>query len=193
MHLRCISRPYPVTSPRVAGHRPRGLLRRRPNRTRRIPLNAVGRSVKLRPMAPRTRLLRDDDLRALLARKGLRVTGQRLTLLRELARLRLPVSHAELTDRLATSGLDRATVYRNLLSLTKAGLLVRTQLGDNVWRFELPRGAAGEHGNHAHFVCTDCGDVACLPEGSVVLRSLANRARVAEVQLRGQCGACVRP
>lgn len=144
-------------------------------------------------MTLKTRLLRDDDLRALLAQKGIRVTGQRIALLRELAKLRLPVSHAELTERLAASGLDRATVYRNLLALTEAGLLVRTQLGDNIWRFELPRGEAGAHGTHAHFVCTDCGDVSCLPEDAVVLKGLSARSTVSEVQLRGKCGGCVEP
>lgn len=154
---------------------------------------AVSERAKLRAMTMKTRLLRDDDLRALLAQKGIRVTGQRIALLRELAKLRLPVSHAELTERLASSGLDRATVYRNLLALTEAGLLVRTQLGDNVWRFELPRGEVGEHGTHAHFVCTDCGDVSCLPEGAVVLKGLSARSTVSEVQLRGKCGGCVEP
>ena len=144
-------------------------------------------------MTTKTRLLHDDDLRALLGQKGLRVTEQRLALLRELARLRLPVSHAELTERLAPSGLDRATVYRNLLSLTDAGLLVRTQLGDNIWRFELPRGEAGEHGAHAHFTCMDCGDVSCLPADAVVLKGLSARSTVSEVHLRGKCGACVEP
>jgi len=159
---------------------------------RGLPLLGVAERAKLRPMTLKTRMLRDDDLRALLASKGLRVTEQRMELLRELAKLRLPVSHAELTERLAPSGLDRATVYRNLLGLTEAGLLVRTQLGDNVWRFELPSGESGEHTAHAHFVCTDCGDVECLPSDAVTLKGLASRARVAEVQIRGRCGTCAR-
>jgi Fur family ferric uptake transcriptional regulator len=142
-------------------------------------------------MSSKTRLLRDDDLRQLLAGKGIRVTEQRMVILRELAKLRIPTSHPELTERLA-GGLDRATVYRNLLSLTKAGLLVKTQLGDNVWRFELPNMKSTEHGTHPHFVCNDCGDVACLPEGAVALRGEAIRNQVAEVQLRGRCVACVR-
>lgn len=143
-------------------------------------------------MASKTRLLRDDDLRQLLVGKGLRVTEQRMAILRELARLRIPASHPELTERLAGPGLDRATIYRNLLSLTEAGLLVKTQLGDNVWRFELPTEKSAEHGSHPHFVCNDCGDVACLPESAVALRGEAVRNQVAEVQLRGRCVACVR-
>ncbi len=144
-------------------------------------------------MSGKTRLLRDEDLRALLVGRGMRVTEQRMVILRELAKLRLPTSHPELTQRLAGTGLDRATVYRNLLSMTEAGLLVKTQLGDNVWRFELPQSKTPEHGAHPHFVCNDCGTVACLPSGSVSLRGEAARNQVAEVQLRGRCTGCARP
>lgn len=143
-------------------------------------------------MSHRTRLLRDDDLRQLLVDKGIRVTGQRMAILRELAKLRIPTSHPELTGRLAGPGLDRATIYRNLLSLTEAGLLVRTQLGDKVWRFELPNTEYTDHDTHPHFVCNDCGDVACLPRRAVALRAEAARNQVAEILLRGLCAACAR-
>jgi len=146
----------------------------------------------MQEMSSKTRLLRDEDLRELLVSQGIRVTDQRMAILRELAKLRVPTSHPDLTERLAGAVLDRATIYRNLLSLTKAGLLVRTQLGDNVWRFELPHTKAAEHGVHPHFVCNDCGDVACLPDGAVTLRGEAVRNQVAEVQLRGRCVSCVR-
>jgi Fur family ferric uptake transcriptional regulator len=137
-----------------------------------------------------TRLLRDDDLQALLQSRGLRVTRQRMAILRELAKLRLPASHPELTERIAGPALDRATIYRNLLSLSEAGLLVRTRLGDHVWRYELPRSAEAQHGKHPHFVCVDCGGVACLPANTVSLQGLAAENEVAEVQLRGRCVAC---
>ena len=141
-------------------------------------------------MALKTRLLRDDDLKKLLVDQGIRVTEQRMVILRELAKLRIPTSHPELTERLANADLDRATIYRNLLSLTKAGLLIRTQLGDNVWRFELPRAASVAHGAHPHFVCNDCGNVVCLPDDSVKLRGEAVQNEVVEVQLRGRCTSC---
>lgn len=141
-------------------------------------------------MSRKASLLRDEELRQLLVDKGIRVTGQRMTILRELTKLRTPTSHPELTERLAGPGLDRATIYRNLLSLTEAGLLVRTRLGDNVWRFELPHAASTEHNAHPHFVCNDCGEVMCLPRSAVALRAEAARNEVAEIQLRGRCTAC---
>jgi Fur family ferric uptake transcriptional regulator len=141
-------------------------------------------------MGSKTRPFKEGQLRQLLVDRGFRVTSQRLQVLRELAKLRSPISHPELAERLAGTPLDRVTIYRNLLSLTEAGVLVRTQLGDGVWRFELPQTEAKEHGSHPHFVCTDCGDISCLAANSVSLRGEAARAEVAEVQLRGRCVAC---
>jgi Fur family ferric uptake transcriptional regulator len=135
---------------------------------------------------------REAELRQLLMGRSFRVTEQRLSLLRELARLSAPVSYPELCERLAGTPLDRVTIYRNLVSLTRAGVLVRTQLGDNVWRYELPATEGAEHGRHPHFVCTDCGDIACLPVGAVTLQGEAAQNEVAEVQLRGRCVGCVR-
>lgn len=143
-------------------------------------------------MAARKRQLREHELRALLVGCGFRVTQKRMAILRELTKLRAPTSHAELSHRLAGSGLDRVTIYRNLHSLTEAGVLVKTRLGDNVWRFELPSSHPVEHGNHPHFVCRECGRVACLPADSVSLRGEAARNQVAEVQLRGRCRTCAR-
>jgi Fur family transcriptional regulator, ferric uptake regulator len=142
-------------------------------------------------MAPREQPASERSAQQLLTSRNLRITRQRLVLLEALAQLRSPVSHAELAAQLKGQTLDRATVYRNLLSLTDAGLLVKTQLGDNVWRFELPRGSDTAHHRHPHFVCNDCGDVACLPSNAVSIRGASMRQHTAEIQLKGQCAECV--
>ena len=115
-------------------------------------------------------------------------------MLRRLLVATTPISHGELVDTLAEEGMDRTTVYRNLVDLTEAGLVQRTDLGDHVWRFELKRGE-GENMRHPHFTCVDCGTVACLPEvtlsvktGKGVPRSLSKQK--VEIQLRGKCDDC---
>ena len=104
-----------------------------------------------------------------------------------------PLSHADVADQLDAESLDRVTVYRNLMALTEAGLVRRTDLGDHVWRFELVR-AFTDHGSaHPHFFCTDCGVVACMPGVNVTLDGdgAASVSRKGfEVQLRGVCRAC---
>lgn len=144
-------------------------------------------------MPEHARALRDHELRAILAAADLRATSSRLVILRELSKLRAPTSHGELAERLGLRGLDRTTVYRNLLALNRAGLLVKTQLPDRITRFELPSSKSAQHNAHPHFVCSDCGAVACLPASSVALHGEAARSEVAEVQLRGRCAECVEP
>ena len=133
----------------------------------------------------------ETELRDLLSSRGLRVTEQRIAILRELARIKTPISHPELTERMSRSELDRATIYRNLLTLAETGVLVRAQLGDQVWRYELPRTLSSDHSHHPHLVCSECGNVRCLPIGAVKLSGEAARSEIAEVQLRGRCAACV--
>jgi Fur family ferric uptake transcriptional regulator len=134
---------------------------------------------------------RDEEFRDLLTSRGLRVTDQRVLLLREMVKVTTPISHPELTERMSKSGLDRATVYRNLLTLADAGVLVRAQLGDQVWRYELPRTLSSDHSHHPHLVCSECGNVRCLPAGTVKLHGEAAKSEVSEVQLRGRCADCV--
>ena len=143
-----------------------------------------------RPAAP-TLLELKERLRA----AGLRGTSPRIAVLQRLEQLTAPVSHAELHEQLGSTGLDRATVYRNLVDLAEAGLVRRRDLGDHVWRFELARGEAHGGPQHPHFTCVECGDVSCLPDVEVKLvsargapRSLQRRA--VEVQLRGTCDDC---
>jgi Fur family ferric uptake transcriptional regulator len=143
-------------------------------------------------MAAQRKSASDDTLRDMLKEKGLRVTEQRMILLRELVRQSNPISHAELTETLAHMGLDRVTVYRNLVSMAELGLVVRTQLGDGVWRFEIPSGKSRRHEGHPHFVCTNCGDISCLTESDVLLRGDVTRNEVQDVQIRGRCRACRR-
>lgn len=136
-----------------------------------------------------------DELKLVIRRAGLRSTSPRLAVLRHLTSLASPVSHGELVDALAGARMDRTTVYRNLLDLTQAGLVRRTDLGDHVWRFELKRAANNRPSEHPHFTCTDCGTVECLPEVKVSVhggrrapRSVVKRN--VEVQLRGLCDNC---
>ncbi|MDP9150933.1 MAG: transcriptional repressor [Myxococcota bacterium] len=140
-------------------------------------------------MAKLSTTSKTERFRALLSSKDLRVTEQRLAVLRALSTSRRPVSFSELVDRLAEHGLDRATVYRNLVGLTEVGILIRTQLGDGVARYELPSSGESLHTDHLHLVCIDCGGVSCLPPSAVSLHGQAAR-RVTEVQLRGHCGGC---
>ena len=135
-----------------------------------------------------------DHLRDAIREAGLRCTGPRVAVLEHLQRTGAPSSHGELVEALADHGFDAATLYRNLIDLTRAGLLNRINLGDNVWRFEL-RAHRASHPEHPHFVCTVCGDVTCLSQVRVKLTPAPGSTKsivgdISEILIKGRCTAC---
>jgi Fur family ferric uptake transcriptional regulator len=145
------------------------------------------------------------DLRARIRGAGLRSTPARLAVLQALEQRSTPVTHADLAGELVPQGFDKATVYRNLIDLTDAGMLSRTELGDHVWRFELRQENDRHSGDHPHFLCLDCGEVSCLSDVEVQIASIdgkkssgrhargkgsAGIGRVTEVLLKGHCDRC---
>lgn len=138
------------------------------------------------------------ELRTAIRNSGLRATAARVAVYNCLVEAGGPLTHGEVCDQLAGSGFDRATVYRNLADLTEAQLVKRTDLGDHLWRFELVRENASTHeaeDPHAHFVCTECGTVECLPEEAVTVQSVKGapqslKKRKVEIQVRGTCNDC---
>jgi Fur family ferric uptake transcriptional regulator len=136
-----------------------------------------------------------DQLRDRIRASGLRSTAPRVAVLACLEHAAWPMSHAEICEALQDEGFDRATLYRNLVDLAEAKLLTRSDLGDHVWRFELRREGGGHETRHPHFTCTDCGEVACLPDVQVRIEAGAGTPKSlgessVQVQLRGRCDDC---
>ncbi len=125
---------------------------------------------------------------------SLRATPARLAVLGELLAAPRPLSHAELVAHLGQGRFDRATLYRNLMDLTRAGLVNRVDRGDHVWRFA-PAPARHHDRAHPHFVCVTCGDVECLPTANLAIEQAVDMPRAVrsahvDVQLRGVCDRC---
>lgn len=151
---------------------------------------AVESKPKTRPKINDYRTVRD-----LLRRMQLRATQSRVAVLQILKSAQGPITHAEVTEKLAPRGFDKASIFRNLIELSEAGLLLRLELGDHVWRYELRGDETQEKDNHLHFLCTDCGRISCLAGVSVgkALTAATKQAVigvVADVLLKGRCVEC---
>lgn len=132
-----------------------------------------------------------QEMKRELHAAGLRATAARLSVFSALRLLGRAVSHGELADHLEPEGLDRVTVYRNLIALTEAGLVSRFDAGDHVWRFAV---ASLTDDATSRFVCTECGAVEALPQVSLSVRRgpvpRAVQDRAVFVQLSGRCDDC---
>lgn len=89
-----------------------------------------------------------SDHTSILRGAGLRATPQRLALLLALGKAKSPQTAEELH---AKADADLVTIYRNLQSLAKAGVVHEVRFKDASVRYEL------SHGHHHHIVCTNCG------------------------------------
>ena len=141
-------------------------------------------------MAPRSIHVELATLKATLRERGLKATASRIACLRYLAEHSSPVTHRELSDALARSGLDRATLFRNLNDLVVVGLARRTIIG-GAWHFER---RSDDEANHAHFVCEACGEVTCVRGVRVTVRAAtaprALKTERFEIHLSGTCDRC---
>lgn len=136
-----------------------------------------------------------ESAREALRAAGLRSTTSRVAVLQHLAGASKPLSHADVADTLVPTGYDKSTLYRCLVELADAGLLSRLDAGDHSWRFELRRGEEHHGSEHPHFVCTDCGEVSCLPDVEVKITSPRQSkgpkmGEVSEIFLKGKCPEC---
>ena len=134
------------------------------------------------------------DIPTLLRNHGFRATALRHELLQVLQASDRALTHAELVERLAHD-VDRVTVFRALNAFEEAGLVHRVLDNSGVGRFASCAGdcSAGHHKDaHAHFHCSNCGSVFCLPtvELPKVRVPRGFKLQGAQLELEGTCKAC---
>lgn len=135
----------------------------------------------------------DTDVASLLKDVGLRATPKRAALLESLTKAATPLTAEELHRKIR--GMNLVTVYRNLQSLSEAGLVRLVRFNDNIVRYE----SAG-HGHHHHLVCNSCGtieDIAFCPAATIEEEALRASKRFASIkthafELFGTCDTCIK-
>lgn len=134
-----------------------------------------------------------EKFKAISLDKGLRLTHQRLEILRELVNATdhpsAEMVFGRVRRRLPTISLD--TVYRTLSTFDELDLIMRVPVTGDQGRFD------ADTSPHHHFVCARCKaiydfmwedfDSLTLPENSVSL----GRAQDRRVVVRGVCQSCL--
>ncbi len=136
-----------------------------------------------------------DRAAAVLAAAGQRRGGARAAVIELLAAEHCALSAVEIEDRLRRGSgrpVARASVYRILEELERAGCLTRVEVGQGLARFEADR---GEH-HHHHLVCDRCGAMEPFSDPALerAIDALAGRVDYAverhDVVLHGRCPDC---
>jgi Fur family ferric uptake transcriptional regulator/Fur family zinc uptake transcriptional regulator len=126
----------------------------------------------------------------MLRTAGLKSTSARERVLEVLDLLSVPIAHAELSKQLVE--LDEVTLYRTLSTLAEARLIHRVYGLDGVWRYCIQPKHPGCPGNHAHFLCSHCGNMRCLLEQPIPRIDVPAGYEVVGRQLliHGRCLEC---
>ena len=103
-------------------------------------------------------------IKALMREAGLRATGPRVSVYAMVKKQSRPVSHSQLVKLMEDEDLDSATIYRNLVRLSDVGLLRVVSRANGMARYVQSDSTEQLDHDHAHFVCSDCDVISCLPE-----------------------------
>jgi len=124
-------------------------------------------------------------------------TAHRLHVLEIVGNSPCPLSADEIHETMSRSeDVNRVTIYRILDLLTERKLVERLSSGERSFRYGLAPNR--NHPRHAHFYCTECGNIECLSPGALHLsmdslgRTFPGIIKRAEVRLDGICRNCLK-
>ena len=135
----------------------------------------------------------DQELISLLEAHGVRVTANRLLIVRALDAAGRPLSMTELED--ALESVDKSVVFRSLQQFRENGLVhVLEDSGDGA-RYELCHSHSGhdlDDDLHVHFYCERCHRTFCLEDVPVpsVPAPAGFSVHTSSHLLRGLCPSC---
>ena len=108
------------------------------------------------PRPPDAQRLR-RDLKAYMAKRGLRSTEQRRIIIDTFFEVSEHITIDQLLEmvRAQDPRVGYATVYRTMKMLADGGIVHERKFGDGFTRYEL----ADEDAHHDHLICLDCGKI----------------------------------
>ncbi len=134
-----------------------------------------------------------EDMTALLAEKGCRLTEQRDIILKAILSFPLTFSPMDLEKLLMVSdpALGRATIFRAIDLFLEMGILekIHRESGDDVY-------LVGSVGHHHHLICRVCGEIrdidSCPFEEGIheIMRQAGYSEGYHRIEIEGICGGC---
>ncbi|CAJ1004574.1 MULTISPECIES: Fur family transcriptional regulator [Bacillales] len=133
-----------------------------------------------------------EEALQILKENGYKYTGKREEMIRICAEEKRYLSAKEIMERIRDHypSLSFDTVYRNISTFVKLGILEETEL-DGEGKYRLACSVDGHH--HHHVICTVCGKTSALPGCPMsVLQSIPEEFQVTghKFEVYGTCKEC---
>jgi Fur family transcriptional regulator, ferric uptake regulator len=130
----------------------------------------------------------------ILKAHNIKKTPGRIAIIKAIHDGNRPLSEQEIKAEMAEI-YDRITFYRNMQTLTGAGIIHKIVVDNTIVKYGLNCCEKHHHhhqNEHAHFYCEECHSVVCLKEVRIPAFQLPEGFRLADsdVIIRGKCGVC---
>lgn len=141
-----------------------------------------------------------DDFKKILKEKGLKITKQRMVVLKALASCEDKHLTAEEIYEIVKADFPEiglATVYRTIQLLVELDLVESIQLGDGYVRYEIGKFQGEEAHHHHHLICLECGKIISFRDDLLdelearIMESASFQVINHEVKLYGYCKECL--
>jgi len=138
------------------------------------------------------------DAVAWLRKEGLRATHARIAIVQLLDENTVPLTLAEIHEKVRKEGCDFATVFRFISILEKKRLVERVAWIDGTTRHEI-RSRDGHHHHHHYLICRTCHKVEPINECVVerfenqIAKERGYSGISHSLQLSGVCPKCQKP
>jgi Fe2+ or Zn2+ uptake regulation protein len=129
---------------------------------------------------------------------GLRATHGRIAIVRLLDASAIPLTLADIHEKVRAAGCDFATVFRFISILEQKELVQRVAWIDGTTRHEI-RSRDGEHHHHHYLICRTCHKVEPIDECVVerfedqIAKERGYSGLSHSLQLSGVCPSCQKP
>jgi len=118
------------------------------------------------------------NINTLIHGTNIKLTTARKAILEILIASSKPLCYEDLKDKIS---MDKATFYRNISKFEEENVINSFESNDKKRYFEVQKNP------HAHFICTSCSKVSCLPDDSNI--SLPGY-QIDNVIIKGICPTC---
>ena len=129
----------------------------------------------------------------ILKQHKIKKTPGRIAIIKALQQNCRPLSESEIRDQMQEA-YDRITFYRNIQSLTTAGIIHKIVVDNTTIRYGLNCCEEGHHhrNEHAHFYCEHCQAVLCLQQVKIPELHLPSgfKSSDSDLIIKGTCEKC---
>ena len=136
--------------------------------------------------------MKEDKYKALLNRKGIRATAQRLEIIKILDNSKKPLTALEIHELLVENNINirLSTVYRNLKFFMENNIFRQLNFYGDEKRYELK-----SEKHHQHLICMKCGEIIAidcpLGEYEKELEEQTNyKIKKHDMEMYGVCPKC---